>query len=92
MNVTATDVAVTQAAEVVVVAVPAVVEAAVPEVVDGDPPDGVWLVGKALVGAVEYVPNAEVAEHCDGTLVAVETIHGYGTTAALRAAIVRNAA
>jgi len=53
---------------------------------------GVWPAGKVPVGAVEYVPIAEVPEHTDGTLEAVGSPQEAGTTPALRAAAVKNAA
>lgn len=44
------------------------------------------------MGAVEYVPEAEVAEQIDGTLEAVGSPQEYGTIPARRAAVVKNAA
>ena len=91
LKVTATEVAIVHPADVVV-GDPLEVDTGLPGVVDGMPPAGVWLGGKADVGAVEYVPNAVVATQAPGTTVADGTIHGYGTTEFLLAAIVKKAA
>jgi hypothetical protein len=72
-----------EAVEVVVVPLPGFVVVPLP-------PDGVCDAGKVLVGAVEYVPRAEVDEQTEGTLEALDSPQEYGTTPARRAAAVKN--
>lgn len=96
-KVTATEVGVEQDDVVVVVVfvdvpVAVVVTEVDVKVVVTVPEMGVWLVGHELVGAVEYVPEAEVDEQTAGTLEALGSPQEYGTTPARRAAAVKNAA
>ncbi len=54
--------------------------------------EGVWLAGKETGDGVVYVPEAEVPEQDGGTKLAFDSPQLYGTTPALRAAMVKNEA